>query len=106
MVSLLSFADVTIDKEHCTITKDGRTFPLYGNIKIVDDNPDITVRLVDGYADIEVKIVEQYPSCCEFRLVGDYPAIRVKIVDDYPDLEVKIVDSYPTINNTGKVVTK
>lgn len=97
IVSLFSFADVTIDKENCTITKEGKTFPLYGSVKIVDDNPDITVRLVDGYADIEVKIVEDYPSCCEFRIVDDYPEIRIKIVDDYPDLDVKIVDSYPNI---------
>lgn len=105
-VSLFVFADVTIDKERCTLTKDGKTFPLYGNIKIVDDNPDITVRLVDGYADIEVKIVEQYPSCCEFRIVDDYPDIRVKIVDDTPDIEVKVVDSYPSIRQTSKSTDK
>ena len=28
--------EVTIDKENCTITKDGKTYPLYGKVKIVD----------------------------------------------------------------------
>lgn len=92
------FAEVTIDKDNCTIIKDGKTFPLYGNIQIVDSYPDIEVKIVDSYPDIEVKIVDSYANDCgEIKIVDSYPVVRVKIVDSYPDIEVKIVDSYPGI---------
>ena len=36
MVICAAAADVKIDKENCTITKDGKTYKLYGKVKIVD----------------------------------------------------------------------
>ena len=100
--------EVTIDKENCTLIKKGKTFPLHGDIKIVERDPDITIRLVASYSDIEVKLVDsQYPFyCCTFRIVDDNPDIRVKIVESYPDLEVKIVENYPYIRETSKVIKK
>ena len=106
LIGSFASAEVTIDKENCTITKDGKTFKLQGRVQIVDNYPDITVRLVDGYADIEAKIVENYPSCCEFCIVENYPDVRVKIVNNYPDIEVKIVENYPSIRSTSKVIKK
>ena len=98
----LSLADdVTIDKDNCTITKDGRTYPLYGEVKFVDEYPDITIKFVDAYADIEVKITDSsYQSCCEWKVVDSsesYPDLRVKVVRDYPDITVRVVTDYPHI---------
>lgn len=44
------FAEVTIDKENCTITKDGKAFPLYGEVYITkfDYEADLKVHLVSS----------------------------------------------------------
>lgn len=46
-------ADVVIDKEHCTITKDGKTYKLYGKVKIVDSFEDIKVKIVDCFEGVK-----------------------------------------------------
>ncbi|MBQ3717543.1 MAG: hypothetical protein II901_04085 [Paludibacteraceae bacterium] len=96
--------DVKIDKENCIITKNGKTYPLYGKVVFVEDYPDITIKFVEYYADIEVKITESpSSSCCEWKIVGRseyYPDLRVKIDNDYPDITVKVVESYPHIRRT------
>ena len=94
---------LVIDKENCTIIKYGKTFPLYGKVKIVDEFeiPDITVKIVDEFEipDIKVKIVDEFSfadSCGEIEFVDSFGDITVKIVDEFeiPDLTVKIVDSF------------
>ena len=96
LIGSFGFAEVTIDKENCTITKDGKTFPLYGEVQIVESFPDIEVRLVESFPDLEVKLVESTPDACgEVRIVKKQPNIRVKIVKNFPDIEVKIVKKYP-----------
>ena len=104
-MSLVAFADdVKIDKDNCTITKNGKTYPLYGKVVFVEDYPDITIKFVEYYADIEVKVTESpSSSCCEWKIVGRseyYPDLRVKIDNDYPDITVKVVESYPHIRRT------
>ena len=43
-----AWSNLTIDKNACTITReDGKTFPLYGNVEIVDHSPDLRVEIVD-----------------------------------------------------------
>lgn len=79
LISFLIFAvwhfavasDVTINKENCTITKDGKTYNLYGKVKIVDSFEDIKVKIVDSFEDV-----------------------KVKIVDSFEDIKIKIVDSF------------
>ncbi|MCQ2331414.1 MAG: hypothetical protein MJZ55_05430 [Paludibacteraceae bacterium] len=94
--SLMAGNNVTIDKENCTITKDGKTFPLYGTIKIVESFPDLTVKLVESFPDLEVKLVESFPDQCgKIKIVESFPDVKIKIVESFPDLEVKIVDSFP-----------
>lgn len=96
LISTFIFAEVTIDKKNCTITKDGKTFPLYGEIKIVDSFPDITVKIVDSFPDIKIKLVDSFPDDCgEIKIVDSFPKVKVKIVDSFPDITVKIVDSFP-----------
>ena len=39
-----------INKENCTYTnKDGKTFNLYGKVKIVEHFPDIKVKIVESF---------------------------------------------------------
>ena len=71
---------VTIDKENCTITKDGKTYKLYGKVKIVDSFEDIKVKIVDSFEDADIKIVDAFEDSCGkvkigffiFRFIIDY----------------------------------
>ena len=89
----------TIDKNTCTITRksDGKKFPLYGRVEIVDHNPDLRVEIVDHNPDIYV--MAHYPcDCGEYRIVDHSPDVRIEIVDHSPDLTVEIRDHHPHIN--------
>ena len=65
-----------IDKGNCTYTnKDGKTFNLYGKVKIVESFPDIKVQIVESFEDLDVKIVESFPDQCgKIKLVESFPA--------------------------------
>ena len=88
-----------INKENCTYTnKDGKTFNLYGKVKIVEHFPDIKVKIVDSFEDLDVKIVESFPDQCgKFKLVESFPDVKVQIVNSFPDIKVKIVESFPGV---------
>ena len=89
----------TIDKNTCTITRksDGKTFPLYGKVEIVDHNPDLRVEIVDHNPDIYV--MAHYPcDCGEYELVDHNPDLRIELVDHNPDLTVEVRDHHPHIN--------
>ena len=88
-----------INKENCTYTnKDGKTFNLYGKVKIVDHFPDIKVQIVDSFEDLDVKIVEHFPDQCgKIKLVENFPDVKVQIVDHFPDIKVKLVESFPGV---------
>lgn len=94
--------DARLDTKNCTFTKDGKTFPLYGKVVYVTDNPDITVQFVDEYADIYVVLTDSpYQSCCEWYICNSsesYPDLRVKVVNEYADLKVQIVSDYPHVS--------
>lgn len=88
-----------IDKKNCTYTnKDGKTFNLYGKVKIVESFPDVKIQIVESFPDIEVKLVESFPDdCCKFKIVESFPDVKVQIVNSFPDIKVKIVESFPGI---------
>ena len=88
-----------INKENCTFTtKDGKTFNLYGKVKIVEHFPDIKVQLVDSFEDLDVKLVESFPDQCgKIKLVESFPDVKVQIVEHFPDIKVKIVESFPGV---------
>jgi len=95
--------DVVIDKNTCTITKDGKTFPLHGKVKIVDSFPDLKVKIVDAFPNLEVKIVDSFPDeCGKVKIVKDFPDVKVQIVDAFPDITIKIVDAFPGVKNEKK----
>ena len=88
-----------INKENCTFTnKDGKTFNLYGKVKIVEHFPDIKVQIVDSFEDLDVKLVEHFPDQCgKVKLVENFPDVKVQIVNSFPDIKVKIVESFPGV---------
>ena len=77
-------SDVKIDKENCTITKDGKTYNLYGKVKIVDSFEDIKVKIVDAFED----------SCGKVKIVEHFEDVKVKIVDNFEDIKIKIVEHF------------
>ena len=88
-------SDVKIDKDNCTITKDGKTYNLYGKVKIVDSFEDIKVKIVDSFEDADIKIVDAFEdSCCKVKLVEHFEDVKVKIVDSFEDIKIKIVDCF------------
>lgn len=90
------FDNVVIDKDACTITKDGKTYKLQGKVKIVENWPDITVQLVDSWPDLKVKLVENWPdNCGKFQLVENWPDLKIKIVESWGDIKVKVVENWP-----------
>ena len=72
-------ADVKIDKENCTITKDGKTYKLYGKVKIVDAFED---------------------SCGKVKIVEHFEDVKVKIVDSFEDIKIKIVNSFEGVKQS------
>ncbi|MBO7458653.1 MAG: hypothetical protein J6T80_05305 [Paludibacteraceae bacterium] len=88
-------SDVVIDKNNCTIIKDGKAYPLYGKIKIVDSFEDVKVKIVDCFEDVDIKIVDSFEdSCGKVKLVNSFEDVKVKIVDCFEDVKVKLVDCF------------
>ena len=79
------FDDVVIDKDACTITKDGKTFKLSGKVKIVENWPDLKAKIVESWPD----------DCGKFQLVENWPDIKIKIVENWGDIKVKLVENWP-----------
>lgn len=89
-------AETSIDKSNCTITKNGNTYPLYGEVKIVDSFEDIKVKIVDSFEDVKIKLVDAFPDDCgKVKIVNSFEDVKVKIVDSFEDVKVKIVDAFP-----------
>ena len=88
-----------INKDNCTVTtKDGKTFNLYGKVKIVDAFPDLKVQIVDSFEDVDIKLVDAFPDQCgKVKLVQDFPDVKVQIVTSFPDIKVKLVDAFPGV---------
>lgn len=88
-----------IDKQNCAYTnKDGKTFNLYGKVKIVEHFPDIKVQIVESFPDVEVELVEHFPDQCgKVKLVESFPDVKVQIVNSFPDIKVKIVEHFPGV---------
>jgi hypothetical protein len=92
---------VTVDKEKCTITKKGKTFPLYGEIHLVESEylADLVVYVTKSLShfDLDVYISKNNPSvdeCGGFYIIKDLSdsAINVYVTEweDYADITVYI----------------
>lgn len=85
-----------IDRKNCTITKDGKTYKLYGKYQIVNSFPDLKVQYVNSYPDLKIQKVSSFPDQCgKFQKVNSFPDIKIQIVNSFPDLQVKEVSSFP-----------
>ncbi len=90
------YDNITIDKQNCTITKNGKTYKLYGKVKIVDSFADLKVQIVNSFADIKVKIVDQWADECGKVIVTDsWPDLKVQIVTSFADIKVQMVENWP-----------
>lgn len=88
-------SDVKIDKENCTITKDGKTYKLYGKVKIVENFEDLKVKIVENFEDVDIKIVENFEnSCGKVKIVENFEDVKIKIVENFEDIKVKLVDNF------------
>ena len=93
--------EVKIDKKRCVVTKDGKEFPLYGKVKIVDSFEDIKVKIVDSFEDADIKIVDAFEdSCGKVKIVDSFEDVKVKIVDSFEDIKIKIVNSFEGIKQS------
>ncbi len=85
-----------VDKKNCTITKNGKTYKLYGKYKIVNSFPDLKVQYVNSFPDLKIQKVSVFPDKCgKFQEVDAFPDIKIQIVNSFPDLKVKEVTSFP-----------
>ena len=88
-------SDVKIDKENCTITKDGKTYKLYGKVKSVENFEDLKVKIVENFEDVDIKIVENFEnSCGKVKIVENFEDVKIKIVENFEDIKVKLVDNF------------
>jgi hypothetical protein len=104
LTSTLCFAlgdGVTVDKEKCTITKKGKTFPLYGEIHLVESEglADLVVYVTKSWSnfDLDVYISKNNPDVdeCGGFYITEYlsdSAINVYVTEweDYADITVYI----------------
>ncbi len=91
-----------IDKNVCTITdkESGKTFNLYGNVRIVESSADLNVRIVESSADLNVRAVEYTArNCGEFRFVESSADLTIRIVESAPDITIRYVEHFPGINH-------
>lgn len=99
-MSLVAFADdVKIDKNNCTITKNGKTYPLYGEVKVVEaGSADLTVKVVNGGScDLEVKVINNgtVSSCGEWKMITSGTCdFTVRFVESgSADIEIKFIEN-------------
>jgi len=97
MISMAAFSQsVEINKDNCTITKNGKTYKLYGKVQIVEHFGDIKVQFVNSFGDIKVKFVEYFADDCgEWKIVNSFPDLKIEIVTSFPDIKVETVESFP-----------
>ena len=83
--------DVKIDKENCIITKDGKTYPLYGKVEVVKSGADFKVQIVNVGADLKVELVDVGAnSCGKVEVVKVGADVKVEIVEVGSDIKVEI----------------
>ncbi len=71
---------------------------LYGKVQVVENFPDVNVKVVAANANLLVKQVEIFPSRCgEWQIVDAFPDLRVKFVESSPDFTVQFVENYPGV---------
>lgn len=92
-ISISLAADVKIDKDNCTIAKDGNTYPLYGKVEVVTSGADLKVQIVNVGADLNVELVNVGAnSCGKVEVVNVGADVKVEIVEVGADIKVELVN--------------
>ncbi len=103
VVLLANFANYTlaeeIDKERCTF----KDIPLYGNVKIVDSDADITVQRVESAADLDVKLNASPANCGEWNFVDQEADFTIEYVPEGADFKIREVDIEPGISKQNNI---
>lgn len=95
MACAMMAGSVTINKNNCTVTKDGKTYKLYGKWKVVENFEDIKIKIVDNFEDVDIKFVDNFENTCgKVKLVDNFEDVKVKIVDNFEDIKIKVVDNF------------
>ena len=90
---------VTVDKEKCTITKKGKTFPLYGEIHLVESEglADLVVYVTKSWShfDLDVYISKNNPGVdeCGGFYITEYfssSAINVYVTEWEDDADITV----------------
>lgn len=70
--------------------------PLYGRVKIVNTNPDFTVKLVNFDPNLRVKRMSTAPTACgEWQFVDTNPDFTIKFVSFMADFTIQYVNFLP-----------
>lgn len=95
MACAMMAGNVTINKNNCTVIKDGKTYKLYGKWKVVENFEDIKIKIVDNFEDVDIKFVDNFENTCgKVKLVDNFEDVKVKIVDNFEDIKIKVVDNF------------
>ena len=99
LCALTGFAaasDAVLDKKACTLSIDGKIFPLRGKYQVVESFPDFKVVVVTSFSDLKVQKVSSFPSeCGNWQEVSSFPDFKIQFVSSFPDLKIAFVDSFP-----------
>jgi len=88
-------AGESLNKEDCSFNG----IKLYGKVQVVQNFPDIKVKIDNTWADIKVKMVDNFPdSCGEWQMVEHFPDFKVQFVDTFEDIKIKYVENWPGID--------
>lgn len=69
---------------------------LWGEVAVVDVNPDLTVEIVTENPDLRVQWVERHADACgEWRRVNLGADFRVRVVPAGGDVRIELVESEP-----------
>lgn len=88
--------NAVLNASACTLSIDGKTFPLHGKYQVVESFPDFKVAVVTSFSDLKVQKVSSFPSeCGKWQEVSSFPDFKIQFVSSFPDLEIAFVDSFP-----------
>ncbi len=87
-----------LNAKSCTLTVDGKTYPLQGKYQVVESFPDFKVQIVTSFSDLNVQQVSSFPSACgKWQQVTSFPDFKIQWVTSFPDLKITFVESFPGV---------
>ena len=85
-----------LNAKACTLSIDGKIFPLQGKYQVVDSFPDFKVKIVTSFSDLKVQKVSSFANGCgKWQEVTSFPDFKIQFVSSFPDLKIIFVKSFP-----------